>query len=97
MLDQAKDAEGLEKLFKTMESLVYKYDEKVFAEASTMADAYVAELKAAGDKLDSKKNDVVGTYRAVKYLTDHNLVPKPVPAFKELEKIMLDKGWKKGR
>lgn len=97
MLDQAKDAEGLEKLFKTMESLVYKYDEKVFAEASTMADAYVAELKATGDKLDSKKNDVVGTYRAVKYLTDHNLVPKPMPAFKELDKIMLDKGWKKGR
>ena len=62
-----------------------------------MADAYVAELKAAGDKLDSKKGDVVGTYRAVKYLSDHKLVPQPLPALKELDKIMADKGWKKGR
>ena len=97
MLDQAAKVEGLEKLFKTLESLVYKHDEAVYADASKMADAFVAELKAAGDKLDSKKGDVVGTYRAVKYLSDHKLVPQPLPALKELDKIMADKGWKKGR
>ncbi len=97
MLDQAKGKEGLEKLFKHLESLVYKHDDKVYADTSKMADAYVAELKAAGDKLDSKKGDVVATYRAVKYLTDYKLVPEPLPALKELDTIMAEKGWKRGR
>lgn len=97
MLEQAASLEGIEKLFKLMESLVYKHDESVYDEASKMADAYVAELKAAGGKIHSEKADVIGTYRAVKYLSDHELVPKPLPALKELDKIMEEKGWKKGR
>ena len=97
MLDQAKDLKGLERLFKYLESLVYKHDAAVYAEASKMADAYVAEVKGAGDKQDSMKVDVVGTYRAVKYLTDHKLVPEPLPALKELDTIMSEKGWKRGR
>lgn len=97
MLDQAEGLEGLGKLFKHLESLVYKYDEKVFARTANMADAYVAELKAAGAKLDSMKGDVVATYRAVKYLADHKLAAEPLPALKELDKIMLEKGWKKGK
>jgi len=97
MLEQSKGLEGQAKMFKLLESLVYQHQDPVYTEASQMADAFVAELRAAGDKLDARKGEVVATYRAVKYLSDHKLVPQPLPALKELDQIMEQKGWKKGK
>jgi len=97
MAEAAKELEGKEKMHKLLESLVYQNRPDVYMEALEMTNAFVAEIKAAPDKVDIRKKDVVDAYRAVKYMSDHKLLPKPMPALQELEQIMVDKDWKKGK
>lgn len=97
MLDQASSLEGLEKMFKLFESLVYKADKDVLKQAADMADAFVKEVKSKPDELPARKGDVVATYRALKYMVeDHKLIPT-ITAFSDLDQLMDTNGWKKGR
>ncbi len=95
--EQANGLEGNAKMHKLLESLVYQNQEGVYAEAVKMTDALVADLKSAPDKLAGRKGEVVEAYRALKYFTDHKLLDEPLPAFKELDQIMEEKNWKRGK
>lgn len=96
MAEDAKELVGLEKLHKLLESLVYAYQEDVYNEAVKLTNEFVADVKADPEKMIPRKNDIVGVYRALKYFNEHKLLDEPLPAFKEVDKIMDEKKWKKG-
>ncbi|HEX5791538.1 MAG TPA: family 16 glycoside hydrolase, partial [Luteolibacter sp.] len=95
ILKDAGKLQGNDRMLRELESLCYQANEEVLKGVATSADAFLKDLAAAPDKLASRQNEVVKVYRAFQYMVDHKLIDAQLPAYKGLNQLMTDQGWKK--
>ena len=81
-------------MLRLAESLVYEKDEATSAKVDTLAQSYVASLKALPSaQLESKKGEVTGVLNAFKYLAKFGFRPADYDPKKALEQIVKAQGW----
>lgn len=97
ILKNAAGMSGNDKMLRMLESLCYKQDEAVLKQVSGMADAFVKEVLSAPAKLPSRKDEIVKVYRPFRFMQEQKLIPADLPAYVELDKLMIAQGWKKGK
>lgn len=92
--DKAAKMEGKEKLLHLLESLVYAKDSGATKEATVMADAFVADVKATpADKIESRKGDVTQLNNALQYLAKWKIAD--FAATGEMLQIVKAREWDK--
>ena len=92
--DKAASLEGKEKMLHLLESLCYANDEAAMKQATEMADAFVAEVKATpADKIDSKKGDVMQLNKALQFLAKFKIAE--FAAADGLQNIIKEREWDK--
>lgn len=92
--EDAAKLEGNAKMLRFFESLCYAEN----AEAREFATAAVNDFAAAtksvpADKLESKKGEIMQVTKALRYLTQWQLLPKDFTAKKDLEAIIKAQDW----
>jgi hypothetical protein len=90
----AATKQGLDRLLRLMESLCYATD----AETVTAVDTSLTEWIAATEKtpatgMEAKKGDIMRTFQAVRYLTQHQLYQDIPGSRARLEKLIRANGW----
>ena len=94
--EDAATKQGNEKMLRLLESLVYDSNAEALSEGTTLADAFVAAMKAVpSDKLESKKGEIMHVNSAFQYLTKFKLVPDSFKAAGELNAIVKANEWDK--
>jgi hypothetical protein len=94
--DDAAKLQGNDKMLRLLESLVYESNADALSEGTTMADAFVAAMKAVpSDKLESKKGEIMHVNSAFQYLAKFKLVPDSFKAAAELNAIVKANEWDK--
>ncbi len=89
----ASKEKGKTRLLKLWESLVYAPDEAALKESDALFATIMAEVAAAGDKIESRKGDVMQLSNAASYLVKAKAVPEGWPHKAALEKVIKDNGW----
>jgi hypothetical protein len=93
--DAAK-LQGQAKLLRQMESLCYEIDPATNKEVDAGIAAWVAEIKKVpANGMEAKKGEIMQMREAVNYLVHFKFLPESLPAKAEIEKIVVDNGWKK--
>jgi hypothetical protein len=83
-------------MLRLAESLVYEKDAKVADQVVQMANRYAASVKSlSGGALEQRKDEILDTLRAFKYLAKWKLVPASFEPVAVLSRIEKAQGWDK--
>ncbi|MFZ4767167.1 MAG: DUF1080 domain-containing protein, partial [Roseimicrobium sp.] len=88
--------EGRDKMLHLLESLCYEQDAAALAQATELANAFVASVQSVpADKLETKKGEVMQVASALQYLAKFKLLPEGFAATGALADIIKAQGWDK--
>ncbi len=92
-----KDAaklEGTTKMLRLFESICYAENADAKNNATRMLTDFVTEVHATqGDKIESRKGDILHVAKALRYLTKFKFLPEDLEAKKTLEAVIKAQDW----
>ena len=94
--EDAAKLQGLAKLRRQMESLCYAPDEATSKQAQDGITAWIATIKQTpAGEMPAKKGEVLQMREAVDYMMHFKFLPDSFTAKPQIDKIVVDNGWKK--
>ena len=90
----AEGLQGVERLLRLAESLVYEVEPAATKRVGELAMTYTAGLKGLpSSQLESRKGEILGVLRAFSYLAKHGMYTASSGPQQELERIERAQGW----
>lgn len=90
----AATKQGLDRLLRVMESLCYEQDPGAIAAVDKDLSAWVdAAEKTPAKEMEARKGEIMRTYQAVRYLSQHQLYQDKPGNRAKLEKLIRANGW----
>ena len=90
----AEGLQGVERLLRLAESLVYEVEPAATKRVGELAMTYTAGLKGLpSSQLESSKGEILGVLRAFRYLAKHGMYTAGSGPQQELERIERAQGW----
>lgn len=92
--EDAAKLEGTAKMLRLFESICYAENADARNNATGMLTDFVTEVHATqGDKIESRKGDILQVAKALRYLTKFKFLPEDLEAKKTLEAVIKAQDW----
>jgi hypothetical protein len=92
--EDAAKLEGTAKMLRLFESICYAQNADAKNNATRMLTDFVTEVHATqGDKIESRKGDILQVAKALRYLTKFKFLPEDLEAKKTLEAVIKAQDW----
>lgn len=90
----AEGLQGVERLLRLAESLVYEVEPAATKRVGELATTYTAGLRSlSSSQLEGRRSEILGVLRAFRYLAKHGMYAAGTGPQQELERIERAQGW----